>query len=288
MTWLVAASLLFAFSFGLIKGQLTDVDPVAVSAARLVLAAAAFAPLLGRVTLATGVAVRALLLGMVQFGLMYVLYISSFAWLPAWMVALFTIFTPLYVTLIADLAARRFRALHLLAAVAAVAGAGFILVRGLPAGADWRGVALVQGSNLCFALGQLGFPALKRRAGGHEAVLLAWMYQGAALLTLAVLLVQGRDVRSGWDGAGLLTVLYLGLVPTAVGFYLWNRGAARTGTGRLAAANNLKVPLAVLISWWVFGESADYWRVAVGLAVVTAALFLAGGRPGAAVASRES
>ena len=113
MAWLIAASLLFAFSFGLIKGQLTDVDPVAVSAARLVLAAAAFAPMLGRVSLPRAVAVRALLLGMLQFGLMYVLYISSFARLPAYMVALFTIFTPLYVTLIADLQERRFQPRHL-------------------------------------------------------------------------------------------------------------------------------------------------------------------------------
>lgn len=288
MAWLVAASLLFAFSFGLIKGQLTGVDPVAVSAARLVLAAAAFAPMLGRVSLPRAVAVRALLLGMLQFGLMYVLYISSFARLPAWMVALFTIFTPLYVTLIADLQERRFQPRHLAAALVAVVGAGFIVVRGLPEGADWRGVALVQGSNLCFALGQLGFPGLRRRAGGHEAVLLAWMYQGAALLTLVAVALRGGDVRAGWDASALLTVLYLGLVPTAAGFYLWNRGAARTGTGRLAAANNLKVPLAVLVSWWVFGETADYARMLLGLAVVTAALFLAGRRPSAAVVGPES
>ncbi len=94
MTWLLGASLLFAFSFGLIKGQLAGVDPVAVSAARLVLAAAAFAPLLGRVVLRRAVAVRALLLGMLQFGLMYVLYIASYPFLPAWLVALCTVFTP--------------------------------------------------------------------------------------------------------------------------------------------------------------------------------------------------
>ncbi|MBE0565214.1 MAG: EamA family transporter [Krumholzibacteria bacterium] len=287
MTWLVAASLLFAFSFGLIKGQLAGVDPVAVSAGRLVLAAAAFAPLLGRVSLHRKVAVRAFLLGMLQFGLMYVLYISAFARLPAWLVALLTVFTPIYVTLLADLFARRFRPRHLAAAAAAVAGAGFIVVQGLPEGVDWPGVALVQGSNLCFALGQVAFPGLQRRAGGHEAVLVAWMYQGAALLTLVAVGLRGGDVLAGWDGPALLTVLYLGLVPTAAGFYLWNRGATRTGAGRLAAANNLKVPLAVLISWWVFGESADYLRVLLGLAVVTAALFLAGRRAGETSGGRD-
>ena len=288
MAWLVAASLLFAFSFGLIKGQLAGVDPVAVSAGRLVLAAAAFAPVLARVPVPPGAAWRALLLGALQFGLMYMLYIASFAWLPAWLVAVFTIFTPVYVTLLADATARRFRPRHLLAAAAAVAGAGVIVLEGLPAGADWRGVLLVQGSNLCFAVGQLGFVRLQRRAGGREAPLLAWMYQGAALLTLGAVVVRGGDVQAGWDGAALLTVAYLGLVPTAAGFYLWNRGAARTGTGRLAAANNLKVPLAVLVSWLVFGETADYGRVLAGLAVVTAALFVTGRRPGEAGAKPEA
>ena len=40
MIHLLAASLLWAFSFGLIKGQLAGLDPVAVSCGRLLLAAA--------------------------------------------------------------------------------------------------------------------------------------------------------------------------------------------------------------------------------------------------------
>ena len=45
MTWLLAASLLWAFSFGLIKRFLPDLDPWWVAAVRLSLATAAFAPL---------------------------------------------------------------------------------------------------------------------------------------------------------------------------------------------------------------------------------------------------
>jgi drug/metabolite transporter (DMT)-like permease len=275
---LLAASLLWAFSFGLIKDHLTAADPVAVACARLVLAAAAFAPLLVRHGLRRDECVAALGLGVLQFGLMYVLYIASFAWLPAWLVAAFTIFTPLYVSLASDALAGRFRPRHLLAALLAVAGAGVIVLVALPERADWRGIALLQGANLCFAAGQVLFPRLRARAGGHEAVLVAWMYQGAALATAVVLPLRGPDVLAGWSGGAVLAVLYLGLVPTAVGFYLWNRGAARTGPGVLAGANNLKVPLAVLVSWAVFGEQAAYGRASLGLAVIVAALFLAGRR----------
>ncbi|MCB1183917.1 EamA family transporter, partial [bacterium] len=61
-----------------------------------------------------------------------------------------------------------------------------------------------------------------------------------------------------------------------LGFYLWNRGAARTGAGELAAANNLKVPLAVAVSWLVFGEEAASGRVIAGLLLVCGAVAWAG------------
>lgn len=278
MLYLVAASLLWAFSFGLIKGQLAGLDPVAVSCGRLLLAAGVFVPLVLRNRLARPFVGRALLLGMLQFGLMYVLYITSYRWLPAWMVALFTIFTPLYVVLYSDFLERRFHVMHLVSAVVAVGGAGVVVVTAMPAGADWRGIALLQGANICFAVGQVLFVRLKARAKGSEASLLGWMYLGAAFLTLVAVLVRtagGVQPLVGWHGGAWWALLYLGLLPTGLGFYLWNKGAARVEPGMLAAANNLKVPLAVLVSWSVFGEEAAYLRVLVGLGVIVGALFLA-------------
>jgi len=136
---------------------------------------------------------------------------------------------------------------------------------------------LLQGANLCFAWGQLRYVGLKRRVPVREAALLGWMYLGAsafALLAAGVRALQGARPLAGWDGGALLVLVYLGLLPTGLGFYLWNRGAARTTAGLLAAANNLKVPLAVLVSWTVFGEEARYVRAALGLAVIVAGLFL--------------
>ena len=283
MIYLLAASLLWAFSFGLIKGQLAGLDPVTVSCGRLVLAGVAFAPFVLRSLVPRRVVGSALGLGMLQFGLMYVLYIYSYRWLPAWMVALFTIFTPLYVVLFSDWLDRRFRARHLLCAALAVAGAGVVVVTAMPAGAGWKGIVLLQGANLCFAVGQVLFVRLKRQAEGHEAGLLGWMYLGAALLTLIAVLVRmagGIQPLGGWHGGAWWTLLYLGLLPTALGFYLWNKGAARVGAGVLASANNLKVPLAVLVSWLVFGEEAAYGRVLIGLVVIVGALYLARPRGG--------
>jgi len=275
---LLAASLLWAFSFGLIKGQLSGLDPVSVSCGRLLLAAAAFSPLVFKSRLSRNSIVQAVGLGMLQFGLMYVLYIVSYRWLPAWMVALFTIFTPLYVVLISDLTDREFRQRHLACALLAVLGAGLVVATAMPAGADWRGILVLQGANLCFAAGQVGYVRLKRQSAGSQGALLGWMYLGAAAFTLAGVLVvkaSGGRPLAGWDRTVWWVLLYLGLLPTALGFFLWNRGAAQVRTGMLAAANNLKVPLAVLVSWLVFGEQAAYGRVLAGLVIIVAALFLA-------------
>ena len=68
-------------------------------------------------------------------------------------------------------------------------------------------------------------------------------------------------------------MLYLGLVPTAVGFHLWNRGASRVSAGTLAAANQLKVPLAVLVALAPpFREPADLPRLAAASVVIALAL----------------
>lgn len=273
---LLAASLLWAFSFGLIKGELTGLDPLLVSLVRLALAALAFGFLLWRSRSHWRLGVRAMGLGAIQFGLMYVLYIAAYSYLPAWMVALFTVTTPLYVMLLAAIRERRLPLRYVAAVLLAIAGALVTVANGLPEGASWKGVALLQGANLCFAIGQVYFPDLKRGGKMSEASIVAWMYAGALLLPALVIFVRGSGVGTLPDTGQWLTLVYLGLLPTALGFYLWNKGAAQVAPGFLASVNNLKVPLAVFISWSVFGEEADYLRFGGGLVLVVAALFVAG------------
>ena len=278
MFWLLATSLLWAFSFGLIKRYLPALDPWAVAAVRLILATLAFAPWLVRRPPPRHLRWPALGLGAVQFGAMYVCYIASFGYLAAWQVALWTVLTPVLVVLLAGVQQGCSTWRPWLAAVLAVAGA--LLAQGqIPRGESLTGVLLVQGSNLCFAAGQLGYRRLAAAAGvvgsnnrGGEVGLLGWMYLGGALLVVPGALMMGGSVASILTAETAPVLLYLGLVPTALGFWLWNKGAARTSAGRLAVANNLKVPLAVLVSWLVFGEAAPYLRAVAGLVVMAGAV----------------
>jgi drug/metabolite transporter (DMT)-like permease len=280
LAYLVIASLIWAFSFGLIKDQLEAYDPLAVTFARLAISALVFLPFLRPARAGRATIVRAAALGVVQFGLMYWLYTAAYGFLPAYGVALFTIFTPVYVVLIEGVWSRRLVWHHIAGAGLAITGAATIVWRTFDGAGAVLGIGLLQASNLCFAIGQVVFRRWVRRRAARvpEVSLVAWMYVGAAIATglFAVLFVD--TPRADFGPGALWVLLYLGVAPTAVGFYLWNKGAVRVGPGVLAAANNLKVPLAVAVSWLVFGESAPYLRVLVGLGVIVAGLALTAAR----------
>lgn len=273
MAWLLVVSLLWAFSFGLIKGRLTTVDPALVAFIRLGLALVVLLPFFRPRAIGASATLRLAAIGAVQFGLMYVCYNAAFRALEAYEVAALTIFTPVLVALFDGLLAGRTHWGVWLAAALAVAGAGIIVVNKPLATVSWSGVALVQGSNACFALGQVAWRRWKlARPEVRDAHVFAALYAGAMVATLPF----------GWRALGAvpqltsshwLTLIYLGIIASGIGFFLWNHGAARTRSGTLAVINNAKIPLSVACSVWVFGESADGFRLLVG----STAIVLAGG-----------
>lgn len=277
MLLLLITSCIWAFSFGLIGNRLQGLDTAVVSCVRLALSLLAFLPFACRSAAPRPMtAIRLLLLGAVQFGLMYLLYIASFRYLPSHTVALFTITTPIYVALLDNLRTPRGLPRPLLAALLAVLGAAIVKWR-MPHGERlWLGFALVQGSNLCFAIGQLFYRRMMRSAGGvsdHQAM--TWMYAGAVMVTLPFAI-------QGWQAKGfapsrdqILVLLYLGVVASGVCFWLWNAGARRVRhAGTLAVMNNVKIPLGMAISLLLFGEHAAPRRLALACAVMLLAVLV--------------
>ena len=63
----------------------------------------------------------------------------------------------LVTSLIANLLGRRAVIWPWVAAALATIGAGIVLFEKPPIGADWRGVWLIQLSNICFAAGQIAY-----------------------------------------------------------------------------------------------------------------------------------
>lgn len=285
MPYLIAVSLIWALSFGLIKGRLAGLDSAFITAVRLGLALLVFLPLLRPRGLGLRRTLQLMALGGLQFGLMYLAYNESFRHLQAYEVALLTLTTPVMVTLLADALQRRWHPRSLAAALVAVAGTAVVVFQDKALAPTLAGVLWVQLSNLAFAAGQVGYKRWREaEPAWRDRDVFAWLYAGGAALALLVLLARG-GVPDALNASQALTLLYLGVVASGLGFFLWNVGATRVSAGQLAVMNNAKIPLAVACALLVFGERADPLRLLVSLVLLGLAVWLADRRSMGPVAS---
>ena len=280
MLLLLAVSVVWAFSFGLLT-RLTGLDPTAIAVLRLAISLTVFAPFFRPSRLPPGAGIRLFLIGTVQFGALYILYLRSYAYLHAYEVALFTITTPIFVTLADAALERRWRMRYLAAAVLSVAGAGALEYNSVGHSGVVAGFFLVQMSNVCFAVGQVAWRRERRRipAAVSDASIFALPYAGAVALTLLVSLFTTRWGAFSPSPAQWATIIYLGAVASGAGFFLWNIGATRVNAGALAAVNNAKIPLGIACSLLFFGETADLPRLFLGGALMAGGVWIAQGSP---------
>ena len=256
---LLAVSLLWAFSFGLIKGRLAGLDPVAVSGVRLAFATLVFLPFLRPRALPRRDVIGLALIGAFQFGVMYVLYTTAYGYLKAHEVALATILTPVYVALLDAAVENRTRWRHLVASSLAVLGAAVLLWKNRTSDTIITGFLIVQGANLCFAAGQIAYKRIRPTLphGVSEAGLFFWPCAGALVATTLTsgFLTNWSAFHPTMSQWGVLA--YLGALASGLGFFVWNYGATQVNTGTLAVFNNAKVPLGVACSLLFFGERPD-------------------------------
>ena len=275
MAYLVAVSLLWGFSFGLVKAEFSGLSGATLALLRLLIALPCFLPFIGRGRLRpTPQNAQLVLIGGIQFGLMYVALFNAFRWLNGYEVALLTIFTPLYVILADACWARRWPpAWFWWTSALAVLGALWIFQpQSFPQ--KLPGILLMQVANLCFAGGQVAYRHWRTRTPAvKDREVAALLYLGAVLLALPFAFPHNPVAEaSELSQNQWLALLYLGSVASGLGFFLWNSGAAMVNPATLAVFNNLKIPLATLIAIFIFGESAQPGRLVPGLALMLAAL----------------
>lgn len=275
MRYLLGVTLLWAFSFSLIGVYLAgQVDAYFAVLSRVVLALLVFLPFLLRYRGSMADAFKLALLGAVQLGLMYIFYYQSFLLLSVPQVLVFTIFTPIYITLLYDLLSGRFNRRFLVAALLAVLAAA-IMRDGLPAPDYWLGFAIVQGANLCFAAGQVGYKKfMEPKPEQHNQHLqFGWFYLGALMVALPAWLMLGQaqypQTAVQWAVLG-----WLGLVASGGGYFWWNKGAAQVSSGTLAVMNNALIPAGLLVNLLIWNRDADLLRLSAGLVILLFSLWL--------------
>ena len=276
MGYLVGVTALWAFSFSLIGVYLAgQVDSYFAVLVRVTLAMLVFLPFL-RPSLLRGKQRLALMaLGAIQLGVMYTFFYHSFLLLSVPEVLLFTIFTPVYIALLDDLMFKRFTPIYLVTAVLAVIGAGVIRYDGVDSG-FWLGFLVVQGANLCFAIGQVGY---RRLASGLPPTLawhnvFGWFFIGAMLVALPAFLLFGNNSALPTTSLQWGVLAWLGLVASGVGYFAWNQGATKVDAGTLAIMNNALVPAGLVVNLVIWNRDAELDKLLLGAAIMGASLWL--------------
>ena len=274
MRYLIAVSMIWSLSFGLISVRFGGVDSNLLGFARLAIALPFFLPFLQLSGLPLRTLFSLLAIGAVQYGLMYAALFHSFKYLQGHEVALLTVFTPFYVVIFHSLFSRSWNSLFYLSALLALAGGAWIY---LPAefNAPLTGILWMQVSNAAFALGQVWYVRCKP-AERSDLSLYAIPFAGAVSITaLATTFSSGWSGLLNLDSAQWITLVYLGAVASGLCFFWWNKGATQVNSGALAAMNNLKIPLAVLISVLVFQEQASLIALVGGAFLILSGIYAA-------------
>lgn len=280
MIYLTLVTLLWAFSFGLIGSTLKGVDPYFIATFRLGTALLVFLPFLRVRCISLKDTLYLMLYGAVEFGLMYVFYIKAFQYLPSHLVALFTVLTPIYVVLIHDLRKRKVTRHYIVAAIISVLGATIIKAKELPEASIWTGFVLMQLSGLAFAYGQVAYRDWKiRHPSLQDKNVFAWLYLGGATCALTFSVSATDYTQLHLDATQWSALIYLGSIASGIGFFLWNKGAALSNAGTLAVFNNALVPVAMIVSLFLFREISDTTpetliRLALGAACIGYAVWM--------------
>lgn len=276
MGLLVFVTVLWAFSFSLIGEFLAgQVDSDFAVLSRVLLGALVFLPFTRWRGVPSGMKLGILMTGMLQFGITYLCLYRSFSYLSVPEVLLFTIFTPLYVTLIDDALFRRFSPVALFAAAVATLGAGIIRYDGLSE--DFiTGFLLLQVANFTFAAGQVGYKHIMQR---HQLALPAYrtfgyFFIGALVIALPSFLIFGNPDRLPSTSLQWGVLAWLGLAASGLGLFLWNRGACYVDAGSLAIMNNALVPTGLLVNLLIWNRDADLTRLAIGGGVIALSLWV--------------
>lgn len=267
MFYLIIVTILWAFSFSLIGEYLAGhVDSYFAVVTRISLAALVFLPITQWRGIPRAYIMGVIVSGALQFGITYVCLYLSFSVLTVPEVLLFTILTPLHITLTNDFLERRINLQALLATTIAVIGAGVIRYDAISK--DFLfGFLLLQVANFTFGAGQIFYKRLVARYPSDIPLYRRWgyFYIGGLCVALPAFLMLGNPssviqiTSSQW-----LILAWLGFAASALGMYWWNKGACLVDVGTLGIMNNALIPAGLLVNLTIWNHQENLLRLSLG------------------------
>lgn len=215
-----------------------------------------------------------MLIGTVQIGLMYIFLYKSFLFLSVPEVVLFTVFTPIYVTLFYDGFKSQFKPLYLISTGLAVFGAYIIRYQNISE--DFiTGFLMVQAASICFALGQ---SAYKKVMESHKEIehrdVFGYFHFGALIVSVISFVLFANPEKLSPSLIQWSVLIWLGVMASGLGYFLWNKGACLVDSGILAIMNNALVPVGLLVNLIIWEKTSNYFLLFLGSLVIGFSLYL--------------
>ena len=247
MAYLLTTTFIWAFSFSLIGHYLSPViDSWSLSFFRTLIALLVFIPFID-IKISRKHMLFMILIGAVQIGIMYLMYLNAFQFTSVSKILLFTITTPLYVTFIADLVEKKFRSFF-----------------------------LIQGANFCFALGQVLYKYFEKWTGRTPNGMsdFAYFYIGALIFTTIGFLSSDVKTPLPNDIATWLLIVWMGVGASGLGFYFWDKGSLFVSSGTLAVMNSLVIPLGLMVEILFFGQALNSETYLIGTLIIVVSILV--------------
>lgn len=276
MRYLIFITFLWAFSFSLIDVYLAGkVDGDFAVLTRVVLAGLIFLPMTRWNGIPNPLKLGTVIVGGLMIGVTYLCLYRSFLYLTVPEVLLFTVTTPLYVSLLDDALNRRFSPVALIAAIMSVLGAAYIRYDGITE-SYITGFVLIQAANLAFASGQIGYANLVRRypVDFPQRHFFGYFFVGGLFVAGPSYLIFGNPAMMPETSLQWGILLWLGMGASGLGLYLWNKGATLVDAGTLAIMNNALIPAGILVNFIFWNKDVDLYRLSIGMIIILFALWL--------------
>ena len=259
MAYLIAISILWSFSFGIIKYGLAGIDSSFISFARNVIALTFFSSVTIYNIKKFSFDLKLVGIGALQFGLMYIFYIESYQYLPAYFIATFTITTPIYVVLASKyLNGNSLNRNGIYAILLVIIGSYLMRFNSLNLKDYMLGFVLIQCANIFFATGQILFKKWNDKNKDKDIVHnFSQLFFGATLIT-SIFYFLGSSESAILTQSNLFSLLFLGIISSGIGFLMWNIGATKVSAEKLAIMNNAVIPIAIFNSYLIFGEEINF------------------------------
>ena len=279
---LILMAAIWGINFSVLKVLFRDLEPLAVNALRFPLASLALWTLVRRLPGSSmpksGDIARVILLAALGHVAYQLCFIFGLDWTFAGNAGLLLATTPIWTVILSSAVGHERPGPWVLAGIIAAFGGMFLVIAGRGDALDFgsnslRGDFLMVISAILWSIYTVGGRKLVLQYGALRIT--AWtLWVGTPGLVLMGVPSLLRTDFAAISPSAWLGVMYSGLMAIAVAYLLWYRGVQRLGNSRTALYSNL-VPIAALITAWIWlGEVPSGLQIA-GAAVILAGLWLA-------------